>query len=100
MPAPVKSFEKDPDSTLDYTLDWATTWLVSGDALDTSTWSVSDGSRGDTSLSITTDSQTTGKATVWLAGGVHGESYLATNSIVTTAGRIADRSIAIIVRSQ
>jgi hypothetical protein len=98
MPA-LKDFCKDPDSVLDYTIDWGEEWMVSGDEISTSSWSIGTGTKGDTTLATTADSNTTTKATIWLGLGVHGQSYPVTNSIVTAQGREADRTISIVVRT-
>jgi hypothetical protein len=81
------TFLKDPDSTLDYTLDW-TAWL-DGDTITSSTWTVPAG------LVQESATYTTTTATIWLSGGIAGNDYVITNSIVTAAGRIEDRSIRI-----
>ena len=97
MSKPLKEFEKDPDATLDYVIDWGLSgdsWLASGDELSTSTWLL------ETGISTTADSNTTSKATVWINGGEHGKSYCATNTITTANGRGTDRSIVILVRAQ
>lgn len=98
MAIPLKEFEKDPQSVLDYTIDWGT-WL-NGDEISTSAWAIGTGSLGDTTLALTTDSNTTEKATAWLSSGKHGQSYAATNTIVTVGGRTVERSIVLILRSQ
>lgn len=80
------TFEKDPDSKLDYGFDW-TDWLMEGDTISTSTWAVDDSDLVD---STPTNSST--GTSVWLDGGVAGTTYKVTNSIVTAQGREEDRS--------
>ena len=82
--------EKDPDSVLDYSIDWSA-WLDT-DAISVSTWSVSPAG-GSTALDVDSDSATTTVATVWLSGGDVGQDYIVTNHITTAAGREDDRSI-------
>ena len=77
---------KDPDSTIDYTMDWGTKWLVS-DYIVSSTWIVESG------LTLVSQSNTTTTATVFISGGVIGNTYIITNRITTNLGRIDDRSI-------
>lgn len=77
-------YTKDPDSTLDYQIDWAT-WL-DGDTITTSSWAA------DSGLTIDSDTNTVTTATVWLSGGTLGQRYEVTNTIVTTAGRTDERS--------
>ena len=86
------TFTKDPNAVLDYSLDW-TRWL-DGDAIATSEWIVPDG------LVRVTDSRTTKIATVWLSGGLAGQSYTITNRITTTGGRTEDRSFAVKVEER
>ncbi|MCC6362142.1 MAG: hypothetical protein IT165_01380 [Bryobacterales bacterium] len=77
-------FVKDPNAVLDYYVDW-TRWL-NGDAIATSVWAVTAG------LTVANDTHTTTAATVWLSGGVVGETYRVTNRITTAGGRTEDRS--------
>ncbi len=83
---------KDPDSVLDYTIDWSA-WL-GDDTIATSTFLVSDG------LTKNSDSKTTTMTLVWLSGGTAGNNYSVTNRIVTSSGRTADRSFRVWVREQ
>jgi len=86
------TFTKDPNAVLDYSLDW-TRWL-DGDAIATSEWIVPD------DLVRVTDSRTTKIATIWLSGGLAGQSYTITNRITTTGGRTEDRSFAVKVEER
>ena len=82
----MSSFVKDPDATLDYSIDW-TNWLE-GDTISTSTWTVPVGltePRPDVNDGSVT--------TVWLAGGTVGEVYSVLNRISTVAGRTDDRTL-------
>lgn len=83
---------KDPDSTLDYTIDW-TAWLGT-DTISTSTWTIGSG------LTKQTDTKTSKTATVWLTGGTAGTDYTATNRIVTVGGRTDERSMRVQVRQR
>lgn len=75
---------KDPDATLDYSIDW-TEWL-SGDTIVSSIWTA------DTGITIVRSSNSQQITTVWLSGGTNNMSYIVTNRITTAAGRIDDRS--------
>lgn len=86
------TFLKDPNAVLDYAVDWSR-WLA-GDEIATSTWTVPAG------LTKLSDSTTTTKATVWLAGGAVGQSYTVTNRITTTGGRTEERSLTIRVEER
>lgn len=77
-------FVKDPNAVLDYYVDW-TRWL-NGDTIATSVWAVTAG------LTVANDTHTPTAATVWLSGGVMGETYRVTNRITTAGGRTEDRS--------
>lgn len=87
------TFIKGPDAVLDYSVDWSK-WLA-GDQIQTSAWSVS-----DPAIEATDDSNTPTRATVWLAGGVAGQSYTVTNRITTSGGRTDDRSLVIQVQDR
>lgn len=80
--------KKDPDAVLDWVWDW-NEWLDDGETIATSTFITSVG------LTVNSESNTTKTATVWLSGGTVGQVYQVTNRIVTSAGRIDDRSITI-----
>jgi len=88
----MKSFTKDPDSTLDYVINWSN-WLDS-DAISTSSWTVSSG------ITNESESNTSTTATIWLSGGTAGETYRVTNRIVTSGGRTVDRSNTITIREK
>ena len=79
---------KDPDSVLDYSIDWAA-WL-GDDTIATSTWVISG---SDASLVEDSSSNTDTASTIWLSGGNLKSVYTVTNRIVTDEGRTADRSI-------
>ena len=90
MPTPIAIKEKDPDSVLDYTLDWGTDWL-DGDTISTSTWSVPAG------ITMDSEVETATTTTIWVSGGTADQEYELTNQIVTAGGRTADRTILICV---
>lgn len=81
------TYAKDPNSVLDYVIDW-TRWLA-GDEIAASDWTVPVG------LTRVTDTHTATKATVWLSGGAEGLSHTVTNRITTTGGRTEDRSFVV-----
>jgi len=82
---------KDPDAILDYTIDWGPNWLSDGETISTSTWIV------PANITEDSDSNDDTTATIWLSGGVEGESYDITNRITTSAGRQDDRSFQLIM---
>ncbi|MBI2817967.1 MAG: hypothetical protein HYX72_13620 [Acidobacteria bacterium] len=87
-----QQFTKDPDATLDYSIEWSK-WLA-GDTIQTSQWTVPNG------LTQASSSNTTTKATVWLSGGTPGQLYTVTNRITTVGGRTDERSITIRVEER
>lgn len=84
----MSKFTKDPESVLDYTVNWET-WL-DGDTISASSWTVPTG--------LTEDSDTFGNstATVWLSGGSVGRRYDIVNHITTAAAREEDQTLTII----
>lgn len=80
---------KDPDAVLDFVVDWSD-WLVAGDSIVESEW-ISEG------LTTATPSLDGAKATVWLSGGTVGTTYKVTNRVTTSAGRIDDRTLEVLV---
>jgi hypothetical protein len=84
--------DKDPQATLDYTIDWAQ-WLA-GDTIQTSSWIV------QTGITLSASSNTTTTTTVWLSLGTAGQTYKVTNMITTTAGRTTEQSFNVRVNWQ
>ena len=92
---------KDPDSVLPYSINWASEdgtndggatdcgWLQ-GDTIITSSWALSG---PDSVLVIDSDSNSTTGTTVVLSGGTVNLQYMVTNHITTAAGYQDDRSI-------
>lgn len=88
---------KDPDDTLDYSINWVK-WLPSGVVITASEWDVPDGIvEEDPPVGYLpfTDTSTT----VWLSGGTPGASYQLTNQITTSpGGRTRSKTITIRVK--
>jgi hypothetical protein len=86
-------FTKDPDATLDYSVEWEQ-WLPPGDAIAASVWSVPSGLVGvSEELSSTL-------ATAVVSGGTVGETYELVNRVTTTSGKVDDRSIWLTIRQR
>jgi hypothetical protein len=68
--------------TLDYTFNW--TDALNGDTIASSVFSFLD-AQGAT---ITTQTSTTKKSTVWIAGGIAGATVRVKNVITSVAGRV------------
>lgn len=93
MTCKTQTFRKDPDATLDYGFDWSD-WLAAGETIADSDWDIP-------AEIINEDEETGTDATkVWLSGGTAGTSYTITNTITTSAGRIDERSMLIIVEER
>lgn len=96
----MEAFTKDPDANLDYTQDWSA-YLAEGDTISSSEWFVADTAATDeTPVEVGIDSYTDTETLVWLSGGTTGTTYIVTNRVTTTGGRIDDRSIKIKVKEQ
>ena len=76
-------FIKDPDETLDYVFDWSS-WIGS----DTISSYVID---EETGITLDSDSNDTDSVTVWLSGGVAGESYDVACEVTTWPVRLRRR---------
>ena len=85
-------FRKDPGDTLDYTR--RASRFLDGDTIFTSTWTVEPGITVESSTNDTTS------ATIWLSGGISGNEYTVTNTIVTAGGRTKDLSFILVVEDQ
>jgi hypothetical protein len=86
--------EKDPESTLDYFIDWSA-WLGE-DSIVESEWDVPDG------LVLEDESEEDGRCTVWLSGGTVGTLYAVTNQITTnsTPPRVEERTLYIKIENR
>ena len=83
-------FWKDPNSVLDYTINWSS-WL-DGDTISTSTWVLPSGITNDS------DSNTTTTASITLSSGSHNVDYKLVNRIVTAASLTHEQAIRIQAR--
>jgi hypothetical protein len=93
------TYVKDPNSVLDYKVDWAAPppvgpWLADGDTITTSTWIVPDGITKDSATNTATTT------TIWLSGGTLRAKYAVTNRVTTAGGRTEDRTFWIVVRER
>jgi hypothetical protein len=81
---------KDPEATLDYSVDWGADYLT-GDVLTESSWTVSPAEAGG--VSIVSNRFDLLVSTVEVGGGKPGRIYRLTNHVVTAEGREDSRSI-------
>jgi len=84
--------DKDPNDVLDYNIDWSQ--FLGDDTISSSSWTVPAG------IDKVTDSKTDTVTTIWLSGGVAGQTYLITNRIITAGARIKDKSFSVYVAEQ
>jgi hypothetical protein len=92
------TFEKDPQATLDFSVDWATNFNSAGSptpTISTSSWTVPSGLT-QVSASVNGDNTV---ATVVVSGGAAGTVYELVNHIIRSDTLEDDRSIYIYVRS-
>lgn len=90
---------KDPDSYLDYSVDWSD-WLDDSDDIATSTWTI-ETITGDTApLTTDANSKANGITTIWLDGGTAGNNYRVTNTITTDNGLTDERYFRIFVKNR
>lgn len=85
--------EKDPDDTLDYTIDWAL-WLQPGEIIMAAEVA------GKNSLVATNTTHTDTEVTCWLSGGAGGIMYYPQCTIETSQGRTVQRSFPLWVRNK
>lgn len=82
---------KDPNAFLDYYNDWTTEdWLSVGETISTSTWSANS---PDITLSLPANTGTV--TSVWVRGGISGQTYTITNHIISSLSREDDRTLVI-----
>lgn len=89
---PIATYLKDPESTVEYTLDW-TDFVTSPDYIISSTWAVS-------GLSLASGTFTNTTTMGLVAGGVDGTTYYIVNTIQTFAGKIDERALEIKVANE
>lgn len=91
---PIREFIKDPDSVLQYTLNWdggaPGPWLSTGETISTSAWTLS-----STGITKDSDSNTNTTTSIIVSGGTAGEDYELTNRISTSNSQTTDRTIRI-----
>lgn len=87
-----RSFVKDPAARKDYEFDWAD-WLRGDTIVDHLV-------TADEGLTVADSSQTATAVTVWLSGGVLGQTAAVTCHIKTAAGRELDGTIVVTVGEQ
>lgn len=90
-------FLKDPETVIDYQVDW-TAALAAGSGLQTSEWAVVPGEAGG--VAVVWSAVDGAMATARLAGGVPGHVYLVGNRVAMTDGTIDERSLTVRVEDR
>jgi len=88
------SIQQTPTELLDWTINWATRGL-GNDTIASSAWALS-----STDSTLGSHSQTTTTTTTWLTGGIPGNVYTITNTIVTSGGREMQETVSYICLPQ
>lgn len=91
--------DKDPEATLDYSIDW-TNWMPTSDTINTSTWAVTSPAGDSDPITVSSDSETSYVATAVLTGGTAGNSYTITNTIATNNNITDRRNFRIFVKAR
>ncbi|HWT11978.1 MAG TPA: hypothetical protein VN231_04430 [Allosphingosinicella sp.] len=90
-------FLKDPQSRVDYAIDWAAFYLA-GPTIAGSGWSVSPEEPGG--LAVDSASFDAGRTAATVSGGIAGRVYALCNHVTLSDGRSDDRSIVIRVEAR
>lgn len=90
-------FLKDPDASLDWTVDWAAGYL-DGQTITNSRWSALPDENGGVVIAATMIQPTRTAAT--LTGGVPGHVYRVSNRVTLSDGRIDERTLTIRVEER
>lgn len=92
--------DKDPNSVLDYSLDWVN-WLPSGSTLSSATWNIVAISGDASPLTIDTSAVTsTTKTTANLSAGTVGNIYTVECTIVTSDSYTDKRNFRVSVKNR
>lgn len=86
---PITQFEKDPDSTLDYSVDWSE--VFPDDPITAASADVPEG------LVLENETSTDTSHVFRLSGGTAGQRYLVTSRVDTTSGQHDERTVEVVV---
>ena len=84
---------KDPQDTLDYSLDWKKELSRIGDSIFESYWRIESDDEDPVALVTTSDGINAYITYIWLVGGTANAVYRIVNTIHTSAGRIYERTV-------
>src|SRR4029077_3895415 len=76
-----QTFIKDPQSVIDFSIDWTAPLAGSSDSILTSTWTA------DAGIIVVSSTYVTDTTTVFLSGGTDQTRYKVTNVVTTAGGR-------------
>lgn len=79
-------YYKDPDGVLDFAFDWDT-WAAVAETISSYTIDA------DSGITVDSDSESSNVITVWLSGGVAGQTYAVRCEIVTNQSRTDERTM-------
>jgi hypothetical protein len=97
---------KDPQETLDYTIDWSRL-MPSGDTLVSANWFIDDASKVKTavtggstvnSLTVSALSASGAKTTILLSAGLANVEYKITCQVTFSGGNVVERSVRLSVK--
>lgn len=83
---------KDPDATLDYSVDWASRYLGT-DSVAASSWTIEPLETGG--LMLVNESLSDGVSTAVLADGVAGHVYRVVNRVMLVSGLVDERQMSV-----
>ena len=83
------SIQQTPIEVLDWTIDYVPRGLGT-DTISTSAWA---SSSSDITITSPAPTNTSTTATVWVTGGIPGNIYKITNTVITSAGRTMQETI-------
>jgi len=88
----MRTFIKDPNAQIDFSINWGDGYLSSGEQIATSIFTISPVSTGSTqTLSKVIESHSSTTSTVVVKGGIHNNQYLVKNNIMTTFNKTDER---------
>jgi len=91
---PIKTWLKDPNAVLDFTVGWGN-WLGPNDSI-----SATPTVTADSGITVDSSTYSGDTVTIWLSGGTDGTTYNVAVKIVTAGGRTDERTFAIRVASR
>ncbi len=95
-----EQFLKDPNTTLDYVIDWSVSYLLSTEQITASSWFILPQGQSNDLAVDTIPPPISGVTTVFVTGGIAGKLYQLTNRITTDQGRTDEKSITIRVEEK